>query len=38
MVRYAQKNDLEQLRKLDQHLAPFELEQCIRNGRVLVLI
>lgn len=38
MVRYAQKNDLEQLRKLDQHLALFELEQCIRNGRVLVLI
>lgn len=38
MVRYAQKNDLEQLRKLDQHLAPSELEQCIRDGRVLVLI
>ena len=38
MVRYAQKNDLEQLRKLDQLLAPSELEQCIRDGRVLVLI
>ena len=38
MIRYAQKNDLEQLRKLDQHLAPSELEQCIRDGRVLVLI
>ena len=38
MIRYAQKNDLEQLRKLDQLLAPSELEQCIRDGRVLVLI
>ena len=38
MIRYAQKNDLEQLRKHDQHLAPSELEQCIRDGRVLVLI
>lgn len=38
MIRYAQKNDLEQLRKLDQHLAPSELEQCIRDDRVLVLI
>lgn len=37
MIRYAQKNDLEQLRKLDQLLAPSELEQCIRDGRVLVL-
>lgn len=38
MIRYAQKNDLEQLRKLDQHFAPSELEQCIRDGRVLVQI
>ncbi len=37
MIRYADKNDFEQLSKYDKHICETELRNCIKEKRILIM-